>query len=40
MKEIARSLGIPLFTGYSRLRAARKEFAAAVHRLRSARGEP
>jgi RNA polymerase sigma-70 factor, ECF subfamily len=40
MKEIARSLGIPLFTGYSRLRVARKEFAAAVRQLRRARGEP
>jgi RNA polymerase sigma-70 factor (ECF subfamily) len=39
MKEIARSLGIPLFTGYSRLRLARKEFAAAVRQLRRARGE-
>jgi RNA polymerase sigma-70 factor (ECF subfamily) len=40
MKEIVRSLGIPLFTGYSRLRLARKEFAAAVRRLRRVRGEP
>jgi RNA polymerase sigma-70 factor (ECF subfamily) len=39
MKEIARALGIPLFTGYSRLRLARKEFAAAVRRLRSLRGD-
>lgn len=40
MKEIARSLGIPLFTGYSRLRVAREEFTAAVRRLRDQRGEP
>jgi RNA polymerase sigma-70 factor, ECF subfamily len=40
MKEIVRSLRIPLFTGYSRLRLARKEFAEAVRRLRRLRGEP
>jgi RNA polymerase sigma-70 factor (ECF subfamily) len=40
MKEIVRSIGIPLFTGYSRLRLARKEFAAAVRLLRRTRGEP
>ncbi len=40
MREIARSLGVPLFTGYSRLRLARKEFAAAVRRLRRLQGEP
>jgi RNA polymerase sigma-70 factor (ECF subfamily) len=34
MKEIAESLGIPLFTGYSRLRTAREEFTAAIVRLR------
>ena len=34
MPEIARALGIPLNTGYSRLRLARGEFAAAVARLR------
>jgi RNA polymerase sigma-70 factor (ECF subfamily) len=38
MKEIVRSLGIPLFTGYSRLRLARKEFVAAVRRLRRREG--
>jgi RNA polymerase sigma-70 factor (ECF subfamily) len=37
MNEIARSLGIPLGTAYSRLRAAREEFAAAVKRLDAAR---
>jgi RNA polymerase sigma-70 factor (ECF subfamily) len=37
MEEIARTLGIPLNTAYSRLRVARTEFAAAVKRLR--RGE-
>jgi RNA polymerase sigma-70 factor (ECF subfamily) len=39
MKEIAELVGIPLFTGYSRLRTAREEFTAAVRRLRP-RGEP
>jgi RNA polymerase sigma-70 factor (ECF subfamily) len=34
MKDIADSLGIPLFTGYSRLRLARKDFTTAVRRLR------
>jgi RNA polymerase sigma-70 factor (ECF subfamily) len=34
MEEVARSLGIPVNTGYSRLRLARAEFAAAVKRLR------
>ena len=38
MKDIACSLGIPLFTGYSRLRVAREEFTAAVRRLRPRRG--
>ena len=33
MKEIAESLGIPVFTGYSRLRVAREEFEAAAQRL-------
>jgi RNA polymerase sigma-70 factor (ECF subfamily) len=37
MDEIARSLGIPVNTAYSRLRVARAEFATAVKRLR--RGE-
>jgi RNA polymerase sigma-70 factor, ECF subfamily len=37
MSEITRSLSIPLFTGYSRLRKARKEFEAAVHSLRGGR---
>ena len=40
MKEIAASLGIPLFTGYSRLRVAREEFTAAVRRLRPQGGGP
>jgi RNA polymerase sigma-70 factor, ECF subfamily len=35
--EIARELGIPLATAYSRLRLAREELTAAVHRLRKAR---
>lgn len=33
MKDIAEVLGVPLFTGYSRLRAAREQFAAAARRL-------
>jgi RNA polymerase sigma-70 factor (ECF subfamily) len=37
MDEIARTLGIPVNTAYSRLRVARGEFKAAVTRLR--RGE-
>jgi RNA polymerase sigma-70 factor (ECF subfamily) len=39
IEEIARSLGIPANTAYSRLRVARAEFAAAVKRLRLRRGE-
>jgi RNA polymerase sigma-70 factor, ECF subfamily len=34
MKQIASSLRIPLFTGYSRLRTARAEFTAVVRRMR------
>ncbi len=37
MSEIAGSLAIPLFTGYSRLRRARVEFEAAVRTLRHKR---
>lgn len=33
MSEIAVALGVPANTGYSRLRVAREEFVAAVHRL-------
>ncbi len=39
MREIAASLGIPLFTAYSRLRAARTQFADAVRKIRLRRGE-
>lgn len=39
MKQIAESLGIRLFTAYSRLRVGRKEFADTVRRLRATRGE-
>jgi len=35
IKTIAETLGIPLFTAYSRLRVARQEFAAAAQRLRA-----
>jgi RNA polymerase sigma-70 factor, ECF subfamily len=38
MREVARTLSLPLFTGYSRLRKARLEFAAAVSALK--KGEP
>jgi RNA polymerase sigma-70 factor (ECF subfamily) len=34
MQDIARTLRIPLFTAYSRLRKARREFEAAVEKLR------
>lgn len=38
MPVIAEALGIPLNTGYSRLRLAREDFAAAVKRLCARRG--
>jgi RNA polymerase sigma-70 factor (ECF subfamily) len=34
MREIVKELSLPLFTGYSRLRKARREFEAAVKALR------
>jgi RNA polymerase sigma-70 factor (ECF subfamily) len=37
--EVARVLGIPLNTAYTRLRTARAEFSAAVKRLQMRRGE-
>lgn len=37
--DVAAALGVPLNTVYSRLRLAREHFAAAVKRLRAARGE-
>jgi RNA polymerase sigma-70 factor (ECF subfamily) len=40
MREIADSLGIPLFTAYSRLRLARDELTAALTRLRAQEIEP
>jgi RNA polymerase sigma-70 factor (ECF subfamily) len=39
MTEIARTLGIPVNTAYSRLRAARAEFARAVRRLGNGESE-
>jgi RNA polymerase sigma-70 factor (ECF subfamily) len=39
MKDIAESLGIPLFTAYSRLRVGRVEFAAAARRLLGREGK-
>lgn len=38
MREIAQSLAIPLFTGYSRLRRGRQEFELAVRALRHQQG--
>jgi RNA polymerase sigma-70 factor, ECF subfamily len=38
MKEITEALGIPLYTGYSRLRLARTQCAAAVKRLAARSG--
>jgi len=39
MKEIAQAMAIPLFTAYSRLRLARREFSAAARRLLAQRGD-
>jgi RNA polymerase sigma-70 factor (ECF subfamily) len=38
--DVAAAMGLPLQTVYSRLRAARKNFAAAVRRTKLRRGEP
>jgi RNA polymerase sigma-70 factor (ECF subfamily) len=38
MPEVALALGIPLNTGYSRLRAARAKFTSAVRRIKEERG--
>jgi RNA polymerase sigma-70 factor (ECF subfamily) len=40
MRDITKALSIPLFTGYSRLRKARREFEAAVKALRKGESEP
>lgn len=40
MRDIARTLSLPLFTGYSRLRKARREFEAAVEALRKGMSNP
>ena len=40
MREIAHALSLPLFTGYSRLRKARREFEAAVRALSKESSEP
>lgn len=40
MREIAESLSLALFTGYSRLRKARREFEAAVRALQQETREP
>lgn len=40
MHEIAKTLSIPLFTGYSRLRKARQEFEAAVKAIAKGTPEP
>jgi RNA polymerase sigma-70 factor (ECF subfamily) len=39
MPAVAETLGIPLNTGYSRLRVAREEFTTALRRLTRAQGE-
>ncbi len=39
MRDVARTLSIPLFTGYSRLRKARKEFETAVLALSKEKAE-
>jgi RNA polymerase sigma-70 factor (ECF subfamily) len=40
MRDIASALSLPLFTGYSRLRKARREFEAAVKALQKGKPEP
>jgi len=40
MREIVKELSLPLFTGYSRLRKARREFEAAVMALRKGTSNP
>lgn len=40
MREIAQALSLPLFTGYSRLRKARKELEAALKSLMRTRNAP
>lgn len=40
MREIVKALSLPLFTGYSRLRKARREFEAAVKILRKGTSDP
>lgn len=40
MREIAEALSLPIFTGYSRLRKARREFEAAVQALKKRKREP
>jgi RNA polymerase sigma-70 factor (ECF subfamily) len=39
MPETAQALGIPLNTGYSRLRAARRKFESALQRLQRGGGK-
>jgi RNA polymerase sigma-70 factor, ECF subfamily len=40
MRDVANALSVPLFTGYSRLRKARREFEAAVRALSKGTPEP
>jgi RNA polymerase sigma-70 factor (ECF subfamily) len=40
MPEVAEAMAIPLNTAYSRLRLARKDFAAAVRRIQATQGTP
>jgi hypothetical protein len=39
MREVVKALSLPLFTGYSRLRKARREFEAAVKALQKGRSD-
>jgi RNA polymerase sigma-70 factor (ECF subfamily) len=40
MRDIAEALSLPVFTGYSRLRKARREFEVAVRELQKGTREP
>jgi RNA polymerase sigma-70 factor (ECF subfamily) len=40
MRDVAEALSVPLFTGYSRLRKARREFEAALRALHQGPREP
>ena len=40
MRDVALALSVPLFTGYSRLRKARREFEAALRALQQGPRQP